>query len=334
MNKVLSFPIWQIGVFIALIGAGIFALQRQPPQISSVEQTLLHQLRPEQVERIQIQATETINLYRDLQAPNPQWRLQQRAGYLAQADQANHLLAQLSQARILDIKTQEANEYAHFGVAMPAQDLPIQVQLFPHQGAVLDVLLGYPSAQGQYVRVIGKKEVYLVDQIFELPTQAAAWLEPHLVDIPAANVHQILYFHGGQTQPHLHLQRPEDGAPLQVLLPKKDTKLDTALLEGLAMSLSQLQLEDVAPQAPQPTEVMRVRFITWDGLILEAKAYQGGWIHLQASTLPETEPVAGAKAHTLNQAWQTGYFLINRYAFEQLLQTWEKLQHPPWPPEA
>ncbi|SEI67866.1 protein of unknown function [Allopseudospirillum japonicum] len=334
MNKVLSFPIWQVGVFIALIGAGIFALQRQPPQVVSAEKTLLHPLIPEQIERIHIQTTEVISLYRDLQAPNPQWRLQQRAGYLAQADDADRLLHQLSQARILDIKTQDTNEYAHFGVAMPAQDLPVQIQVFSRQGPVLDVLLGYPSAQGQYARFTAGKEVYLLDQVFEVPTRVAAWLEPHLVDIPAANVHQILYFRGEQTQPHLHLQRPEDGAPLQVLLPKKETKLDTALLEGLAMSLSQLQLEDVARQAPQQTSIMRIRFITWDGLILDVKVYQGGWIHLQASTLPETEPVAGAKAHTLNQAWQAGYFLINPYAFEQLLQTWDKLQHPQWPPEA
>jgi hypothetical protein len=208
------------------------------------------------------------------------WVVDGRDGYLANKTAVRILFNNLAEAKTVEAKTSNPDNYAKLGVE-DVSEKNAQGILFSVEGLnqPVHIIFGNAGSSGkntQFVRRQGEAQSWLINKNIKLNTDVTEWLHKDIFDIPPERIKTIQI-----TQP--------DGSVVNIANDGEEEyeyTLDATAPEGLVLSeseiyqvansLSSLQLRDVATFSNLDTEsitpVVSI-FKTFDGLTITTKAY-------------------------------------------------------------
>lgn len=121
-----------------------------------------------------------------------QWTVAQRADYPADASKVRKLLLTLSDAKIREEKTSNSESYAVIGVedAFKPGATGSQLELLAKSGK-LDVIVGKPVGQGNFVRRAAEKTSYVAEPSVSFDAEPRFWIDTRLLDIANDKIQSI-----------------------------------------------------------------------------------------------------------------------------------------------
>ena len=126
------------------------------------------------------------------------WIVSESSGYPADWSVLRPLLADLSQAEVVEEKTSNPEYYHRLGVEDPdTEDAVSKLIEFPGNENLPGVIVGN-SAQGrdgQYLRLQGEARSVLVDRDITLPLNINGWLARDIIDVPDSDVVSVQITH-------------------------------------------------------------------------------------------------------------------------------------------
>jgi Domain of unknown function (DUF4340) len=141
-----------------------------------------------------------------------QWTVAERANYPADVSKLRKLLLALSDAKIREEKTSDPANYSIIGVEDPTKPgaTGAQIELLA-KDAKLDVIVGKPVDQGNFVRRAGEKSSYIVEPGISFEAEPRYWIDTHLLDLSADNIQSIQF--KPDTGPTYTVRRVSEPAP-------------------------------------------------------------------------------------------------------------------------
>jgi hypothetical protein len=207
------------------------------------------------------------------------WVVVERNNYPADAQKLRQLLLGLADLTYVEPKTKEAQNYPRLEVedagAKGSQSTLISVS--GAQGALLgELIVGKRVTDalgggddGAYVRKPGDAQSWLARGTLDL-SDTAGWLDPALLDLPAAGVKEVLFTSPDGVKLTIARNQPEDKFRLAELPKDKKLRSDNAL-DAVAGALASLQLSDVKQDSDfawPKTGASRARFTFFNGLVV------------------------------------------------------------------
>jgi hypothetical protein len=121
-----------------------------------------------------------------------QWTVAERANYPADASKVRKLLLTLSDAKIREEKTSNPDNYSIIGVedASKAGATGAQIELTAKSGK-LDVIVGKPAGQGNFVRRSAEKISYVAEPGISFEAEPRFWIDTRLLDIASDKIQSI-----------------------------------------------------------------------------------------------------------------------------------------------
>jgi len=214
------------------------------------------------------------------------------------------LLRTLAEAGVEAPKTDNPDWYSHLGVQDVSQPDATGRRIdFPGR-EISSVIIGQvdPSGEGSYARRADEAQSWLLDAVVEVPVDPVAWLEPGIMDIPSAEIAEVVIRHADGEVIRLDRAGDEGGedTPAFVLrdVPEGREAGGEWKRNAIANGLRALNLEDVRRfQPPAPEDATRVLFTTTDGLNFVADLFEtddAHWVHFTVSAENAVSPEAPA----------------------------------------
>ncbi|MEZ5564767.1 MAG: DUF4340 domain-containing protein [Gammaproteobacteria bacterium] len=236
--------------------------------------------------------TEAGRVIATLERGADRWTVKERHDYPADVARLRKNLLALAEARVIEEKTSDPAYYSRLGVqdmnAAKARGMRLTLA---GSKQPIDVIIGLPGPGGSdstYMRRVGEAQSWLVSGRFDIGKTTGEWLSRSLMDIPASRVASITITHPG-TEP-LRITRHPDSADADsgdagniniqfdvTGIPKGRSLSYPGVTNGIAGALADLQLEDVQTRdslGEAPGKPVVARFVTTDGLVVEATAWQ------------------------------------------------------------
>lgn len=239
-------------------------------------------------------ATETLTLERR----ESSWVVQESAGYPADWSVLRPLLADLSQAVVLEEKTSNPEYYHRLGVQDPgAQDSASKLIEFPGEEAIPSVIVGNSAQgrEGQYLRLQGESRSVLVDRTITIPLNSTGWLAREIVDIADDDVLSVRVTHSDGEIVEM-VRESTDVTDFTLLnVPEGREAASTWTVNQLAGVLSGLELEDAAPVDDIDwTDAGEILLTTSSGLEVKALMKEDGenrWLRVEANGSDQAESI-------------------------------------------
>lgn len=215
------------------------------------------------------------------------WFIDARAGYQADFDQLAVFVTALSDARIVERKTANPENYGRLGVGDPANGgSGIGVKL-RGDGFEHDVIIG-KQAHGtyRYLRIAADETSYLVDQDLDVATTPDEWLIDDIVDINADRIRQVTISHADEETIKLQKNSQEEANFALTDIPEGREPSYPAVGNSIAGALAGLTFDEVR-KASEGEPSTTVEFETWDGLriVISIAVNEGQpWLSFVAET--------------------------------------------------
>lgn len=243
------------------------------------------------------------------------WAVQESFDYPADWSVLRPLLANLSQAEVLEEKTSNPEYYDRLGVEDPtSEDATNKLIEFPGQEGLPAVIVGNRAQgrEGQYLRRQGEARSVLVDKTVNLPVEASGWLDRNIVDIPDDEVVSVRITHGDGDTVSIQRDSVDQTDFTLDAVPEGREPKSTYAVNQLASILSGLKLDAVAPEAEVSWDgAIELVVKTADGLEVTAHLAEDGdhrWIRLEAS--------GSDRAEAINQRVHGWAYQIPLYKFD------------------
>ncbi|HMB39069.1 MAG TPA: DUF4340 domain-containing protein [Wenzhouxiangellaceae bacterium] len=239
-----------------------------------------------------------------LRRDEERWRVTQKDGYEADFAEVLAFLRTLADVGAAEPKTTNPDWYSHLGVQDVSQPDATGRRIdFPGR-EISSVIIGQvdPSGEGSYARRADEAQSWLLDAVVEVPVDPVAWLEPGIMDIPSAEIAEVVIRHADGEVIRLDRAGDEGGedTPAFVLrdVPEGREAGGEWKRNAIANGLRALNLEDVRRfQPPAPEDATRVLFTTTDGLNFVADLFEtddAHWVHFTVSAENAVSPEAPA----------------------------------------
>ncbi len=318
-----------------------------------------------------IGAEQTLTLARD----DDGWSVREKDGYAAEVSRVRELLLALADAQLLEEKTSNPENYAALGL-----EAPTTIALAGDGFDERRVSIGNDARRGSatYVRRGDEAATWLVSGSNSAQADPVSWVDPIIINVRGERIQSVSIAHEDGEQLSIEkATRDETGYMVKDIPAGKELRYES-IANAIGTSLANLRLEDVraadseeSPLAGDGEPLTRVRYLTFDGLVLEASTFAQGetrWVTFEASAdeaqaerfappgddgetgaspgdedAPVTEeqdqaPTLAevqAEADTLNAQLSPWVFAIGRYKAEQLTRRMDDLvQDPPPTPDA
>jgi hypothetical protein len=123
-----------------------------------------------------------------------QWTVAERANYPADVAKLRKLLLALGDAKIREEKTSDPANYPIIGVEDPTKPgaTGAQIELLA-KDAKLDVIVGKPIEQGNFVRRAGEKSSYIVEPGISFEAEPRFWIDTRLLNFSADKIQSIQF---------------------------------------------------------------------------------------------------------------------------------------------
>lgn len=266
-------------VALLAIAVGVWLAARQSSSGNN-ERTLLY---PELKQ--QLDAVQAVRIFKagdaravELVRSNDQWVVNERSNYAADAGKLRTLLRNLAEAKVLEEKTSNAQNYSSLGVEdvkdAAATGARIEVSGAP---TAVNLIVGKAGSSGssQYVRRAGEPQSWLVDVNIDAAATPDAWLRREVIDVSADRIHSAAIATGGH-KPYTAAKASRADADFAITdLPRGKQPRSASVANSLATALAGVTLSDVQPAsalADAPTA--RATFRTFDGLVIELSGRQ------------------------------------------------------------
>ena len=269
---------------IIVIVAGVWLADRQSSSGTSAGTGALY---PELKE--QLNAVNSIRLYKagdarvvDLVRKDDAWQVSERDSYPADDSKVRKLLITLADAKIVEQKTSNPEQYATLGVedtkGANATGLRIELAGTPKP---VDLIVGKQGVGGSsnYVRRAGEPQSWLINAQVDTSATPDAWLRKDIIDVSADRMQSAtVSVKDGKPYTASKNTRAEQNFAVDGLPKGKSLSAPTAA-NSVAMALTGLSLSEVKPaSAFQSTPpAAHATFKTFDGLVVEAD----GWVQDQ-----------------------------------------------------
>jgi hypothetical protein len=232
----------------------------------------------------------------ELMRDNGEWSVSEREGYPADAARIRKLLLALADAKTLEQKTSNPENYP----ALSLEDLSK-----PNAGGSrvevagvatpVDLIIGKSSGvKGTYVRRAGEPASWLVDQTLEASTQPSDWLRTSIIDVSADRVHSVtVTTQGAKPYSVEKAARADPDFKASVAVPK-GKEIDKYAANGFASALTSLTLSDVhsARDFENEKPAAHARIHTFDGLVVDLDGWTRDGKHFIAARTSYDEALA------------------------------------------
>ena len=123
-----------------------------------------------------------------------QWTVAERANYPADVAKLRNLLLALSEAKIREEKTSDPANYAIIGVEDPTKPgaTGAQIEVLA-KNAKVDVIVGKPVDQGNFVRRAGEKSSYIVEPGISFEAEPRYWIDTRLLNFSSDKIQSIQF---------------------------------------------------------------------------------------------------------------------------------------------
>lgn len=130
----------------------------------------------------------------DSQKSGEQWVINNMDGYTAQTSQLADLIGQLKEAKKLEAKTTKAELFHHLGLRdISDEDSKAMLITLVAGDQTHQLLVGdtAKNGKGQYVRLAGEQQTWLIDQSISKPETAKDWIKTKLFDFSMNDIKRI-----------------------------------------------------------------------------------------------------------------------------------------------
>jgi hypothetical protein len=209
------------------------------------------------------------------------WFLKERWNYPADFNLAKRTLIDLSEAKILERKTDKPEQLAELGLeGMDQGGDSVHLTLLNGEHTVAGLILGRERELGQtggarqfYVRRAGENRSWLAEGYLNINPRMLNWIKPEVINIARERIAQVNIIQpNGDTATLINLgQKDRFGTPQSR---EKTIFKYEQLGYDIAGTLFQLRMEDVQPASDfsrGTAEVVSAEFITFDGLKVTAE---------------------------------------------------------------
>ncbi len=261
------------------------------------------------------------------------WTVVQREHYPARISMIRTLLLDVSEARLFERKTDDAEQHAQLGLGKIGQPQAQGQQIKLIGGGVRVIRIGtQPSGRNAtYVRHSNEEQAWLVDRTFTIPMEPRRWLEPELLDIRLEQMHRITITHADGEKVRGERDAEEVRfAPLN--LPSGKVLKNEMALNRIASAITSLSLEDVMSATEAGAHVRdaktRIEYDLYEGYILKAQLfaieeqrYAYFTVQVKDGARQEYRDAAAALAARL-EGWA---FRIPSFAYDSMALRWADL---------
>ncbi len=238
------------------------------------------------------------------------WVIDSLDGYSANVEPLSELINRLKDAKKIEAKTAKPEQFHHLGLRDISDEQSKAVMVTVSAGdKSYQVLLGDNAKQGsgQYVRLGGDNQSWLIDKAIDKPDKAEDWVETKLFDFEQKDIQMLKY--SGQFSYELSKKDAEqENYSLTPIDAGYKLKYDS-ITSAAARSIASLKFEALTPQAQlndfTPAQSIDVSFFDDKGqLTLQlAKVGDNHYLQLKGD----------------NPLWQKWAYQIGEYQYNQLV---------------
>lgn len=206
------------------------------------------------------------------------WTIAERANYPADDAKLRKLITSLSEAKLVEEKTSNAESYKTLGVEdiSDAAASGVQIEIDgPKQPVKLIVGKQASGGQSHYVRRAGEPQSWLVNKSIDTSSSADQWLKKQIIDVSADRVQSAQVAVAG-AKPYTASKKSRADADFAVEgLPKGKELSSPTAADSFATALAGLTLTDVqSASAVSGEPSARATIKTFDGLVTEASGWK------------------------------------------------------------
>jgi hypothetical protein len=254
------------------------------------------------------------------------WVNASRNDYPADVGKIRQLLLQLSEAKLTEQKTANAEHYGQLGVQDPAEEGSKGTRLkISGEALSFDVVLGNVAQPGyRYARKFDETQSWLIDEDPTIPANAADWLVKDLVDIKADAIRSVTIRHPDGEEIRIGKESAEQTDFDVADIPAGRELSYATVANSIAGALNALTFDDVRAGDALAGDTVSTTFETFDGDRIEVLATgeeDGDWISIRAASA-DSESEAAAAINDRTQGWQ---FRIAGYKADQLSRRWDDI---------
>jgi hypothetical protein len=219
-----------------------------------------------------------------------EWVLAEKDAYLVDFPVLSRMLKGLSIARLVEKKTSKPEYFEALDledVSEPGSE-SILVSGYSHEYE-FSVLVGKQadSRKGQFVRMSGEDQAWLIDKELEIDGSMISWLSPVVVDVESQEVVRVQQYDSAGIL-LFDVERSEEGSELVLKDIPSDRSLDyPSVTDELARSMVNLSFTDVSPhESSRWKSPSLMKFSLADGgtVSVSAEMIDGKrWLHLSNS---------------------------------------------------
>lgn len=195
MKKQSIFIILLLAVLAFVVG--IIGYQNDAGTSSVEQQSFLHKVNGkldfDSLSRVEI-STASHQPAVTLEKVLEQWQVVEKNGYQADLKQLSNFLNSLNAAKVSEVKTALPKYHHKLGLAGLAAVESETIKVVLHnKDNVFALFVGKEAsnANGQYVRVTGDNQTFLIDQRLKVATEASEWLDDNIFDIAFDSVREV-----------------------------------------------------------------------------------------------------------------------------------------------
>lgn len=328
-----------VGVVVLLSIVAIFvSVSRQPDRVTS--ELLLPELEAalNEVEKITVK-TAGNRTVATLVRGDERWTVVEASDYPADLGRIRQNLIALSQARIVEEKTSNPELYDQLGVENIDNEDAEGTQLdIEAEGYTASVIIGDTGVSGgdmAYARLTGEPRSVMVNADLNLAGDHQEWLDRDLLDVASSRIHAVTLTHPDGEVLRIEKSTP-DATDFTVLnIPDGRELTHATVANPIGAALSSLRLDGVmssADFAPADSEFVVARVETFNGLIVESRAYaveDGIRVSFSASAgtpiSAEAEELQPDEIATLNQRLGSWIYTLPSYKTDQLTKRMDDL---------
>ena len=206
--------------------------------------------------------------------------MENRDGYEADFTSVRTLFTNLAEAKLIEAKTSNPDNYSRLGVEdidlANAQGVLVSIEGLEEPVEIIIGNFGSIGKNTQYIRQKGEKQSWLINKKLNVDQDVTRWLKKDLIDIPPERVKSIQIQHPDESVIMIENKGTEDYefALLNALPDGK--KVSESEIYQVANALSSLQLIDVASLENLKEETVQpiiTKFLTYDGITLTASSF-------------------------------------------------------------
>lgn len=340
-----SFLILVVTALVAVVLVAIGIPGKRPDSANQAGTSLFEGLsdRINDIDRVSVRGAGDqllVSLVRGAQS----WTITELSSYPADWSKVREVLTGIAWATVTETKTSNPEYFVRLGVedikAEDASGLLLEIGVGDDQ---YGLILGREaeSRGGQYVRIAGSDQSYLISEVIDLPATPIAWADDIIVDVGSGLVAEVNIEHADGERLTASRVSADDGDFSLHDVPEGRETLAAWAINRLGGVFSLLRMEEARPASRfSGTAVATVRVLTFAGLELTAEVFEtegSAWIGLEAgrheSAVLEgdaTEPPEGetedpaqnslaSEVAEINQRTRGWVFKVSQSKYEDLV---------------